>query len=208
MREIHEPTFEDHRLKPTNDACVANTIVSICSRISGQEFKVPDIYYERREMMIKDMIRMYATHQRRGLGTHSKEFHENSMHRLDQKSFMKFIDEAKQGRGVPLEAALLQTVLQDVEVDYKRGRIEEIKREIGMGRQVAANFQVGDEQNPGKKIWHIAHIGMNKEGKLISCSDGNKPLSGDDVVQINLASDYLNHSVHTWNFVSVRKIGD
>lgn len=159
MREIHEPTFEDHGVKPTNDACVANTIVSICSRISGQEFRVPNIYYEWRGMMIKDMVRMYAAHQRRGLSNRSKEFHEKSIHRLDQKSFVKFIDTATQGRGMPLEAALLQTVLQDVEVDYKRGRIEEIKREIEMGRQVAVNFQVDDEQSPGKKVWHIAHIG-------------------------------------------------
>lgn len=193
-----------------NDACVANTIVSICSKLSGKDFKVPTIYYSWRGMMIKDMVRMYAHHekrrQRNGLEGKSRNYYDAALHKLDQQSVVKFINTARDGRGIPLEAALIQTVLQDSEIEYRRGGMEDIMNEITLGRQIAASYVITNEE--GDAGWHIAHIGLDHEKNLISFSDGNRLLQPQELESINNAATYLNSEAHTWNFVSVRKTGD
>ena len=208
QQEYSEETFQD----PTseNDACVANTVVSICSMLSGQEIKVPSIYYSWRSMMIKDMIRMYSHHARkrhqRGLESKPRDYYDAALHKLDQQSVVKFVNTARDGRGVPLEAALIQTVLQDSEIEFRRGGMEDIMEEIRLGRQVAASYMVSNEE--GDKEWHIAHIGFDRENNLVSFSDGNIPIEPHNIDSINIASAYLTNEAHTWNFVSVRKFGN
>lgn len=209
MREAYSPTLRPVEEQDVSEdrkvGCVANTVVSICSKMSGIEFPVPDIYYQWRGMMLRDMVTLNLDHRRRGRNL-SREHYEAANLRLDQRAFTKFVETAKAGRGMPIEASMLQTVLQDMEIDYKRGGIEEIKQEIDLGHQVAATFKVTDDTD-GRQVWHIAHVGLEGD-QLISYSDGNLPLAPADIEEIGIASDYLNNTVRTWNFVSVRKFGD
>lgn len=212
MREID---FDDPHQEIDNpsaqDACIANTLVSICSALSGQELKVPTAYYQWRQMMQRDMAGLYLTHMRRARARgmeNPRDHFTKALHKLDQRAFVKFINTARDGFGMPLEATLIQTVLQDAEIEYKKGGIDKIMDELAQGREVAASYQVEKEGNPGEKEWHIAHIGFNPEGSLVSFSDGNQPITDSVVGEINSASEYLNDSVRTWNFVSVRKLGD
>lgn len=209
MREAYystpRPAEELDVSEDRKTGCVANTIVSICSKISGIDFSVPSMYYQWRAMMQRDMVGQLLDHKRRGKSL-SREHYEAAMLRLDQRAFTKFIDTAREGRGMPFGTELLQTVLQDTEIEYKRGGVDEIKAEIDKGREVAATFRVTDDVD-GREVWHIAHIGHDGN-QFISFSDGNLPLTTADVSEIGIASDYLNNSVRTWNFVSVRKLGE
>lgn len=209
MREAFYPTPRPVEEQDVSEdrkvGCVANTVVSICSRISGIDFPVPDIYYQWRGMMLRDMANLYLNHRRRGQNL-PREHYEAANLRLDQRAFTKFIETVKAGRGIPLEATVLQTVLQDTEIEYKRGGIEEIKKEIDLGNQVAATFKVTDDVDD-RQLWHIAHVGY-EGNQFVSYSDGNMPLAPADINEIGIASDYLNNTVRTWNFVSVRKFGD
>lgn len=193
-----------------NDACVANTVVSICSKIVGRELGVPEMYYRWRSMMNVDMARMYAGHQRRihdkGLTPKAREHYLTALHKLDQKSFVKFANTARDGRGLPYEAAIMQTILQDVEIEYMRGGINDVKKEIDLGRQVAVSYQTSSQE--GEKGWHISHIGRDPNGNLISYSDNNILVGDETVAEINSSATYLNGIAHTWNFVSVKKLGD
>ncbi len=185
--------------------CLANTIVSMCSHISGIELTVPDIYYRYRAMMLRDISSMYRHHTKRGKKM-SREHFEAAIIRLDQHAVAKFIDTARAGRGIPLESAVFQTILQDVQIDYKKGGMEDILQEIDLGRQVGVTYKATDEMS-GAKTWHIAHIGFDN-GELVSYSDKYTPLTSTDINEINLASEYLNNEVRSWNFVSVRKLGE
>ena len=185
--------------------CLANTIVSICSHISGIELTVPDMYYKWRGMMQRDILQTYRRHIKRGKNL-SRGHYDAASIRLDQRAVTKFIDTARDGRGVTLGNSLLQTILQDVVVEYKKGGIETILNEIELGRQVGVTYKVYDEENEAQ-TWHIAHIGFDN-GELVSFSDKYTPLTPTDVHEIGIASDYLNNTVRSWNFVSVGKIGE
>lgn len=185
--------------------CLANTIVSICSHISGIELPVPDMYYKWRGMMQRDLREIYRRHVKRGKNL-PREYYEAAIIRLDQHAVTKFIDTARDGRGIPLGNELLQTILQDVVIEYKKGGMETILNEIQLGRQVGATYKVNDEENEAQ-TWHIAHIGFDN-GELVSFSDKYTPLTPTDISEINVASDYLNNTVRSWNFVSVKKLGE
>lgn len=191
-----------------NDACIANSVVSVCSKISGLNIEVPQIYYQWRSMMLSDMARMYDGHQRRliahNLPIKERRHYDKALHKLDQKSVMKFIDTARNGQGLTMSTAIVQTILQDCEIEYKKGGLSQIREELKMGRQVVVSYQVEDENKD--MVWHVAHVGQENE-ELISFSDGNIPLTSQNLATIDATSNYLNQELKTWNFVSVRKFG-
>ena len=127
------PVVERNSLEYDKESgCLANTVVSICSHISGLELTVPDIYYKWRGMMQRDILKIYRDHLKRGKRL-SREHYEAATIRLDQRAVTKFVDTARDGRGVTLGSAVLQTILQDVEVEYKKGGMGAILNEIELG---------------------------------------------------------------------------
>lgn len=198
---IERFSIEDDR----ENGCLANTIVSMCSHISGIELTVPDIYYKLRGMMQRDILEMYRRHIKKGK-SFSREHYDAATIRLDQHAVVKFINTIREGRGLPLGSAHFQTILQDVEIEYKKGGMNEILDEISLGRQIAATYKVADKEIGGQS-WHIAHIGFDN-GELVSFSDKYTPLTDTDINEINISSNYLNNEVRSWNFVSVRKLGE
>lgn len=210
MKELYPqnfpPVIERNPIEDDKESgCLANTIVSICSHISGIELTVPDMYYKWRGMMQRDILQTYRRHVKRGKNL-SREHYDAATIRLDQRAVTKFIDTARDGRGVPLGNAVLQTILQDVIVEYKKGGMEAILNEIELGRQVGVTYKVNAEENEAQ-VWHIAHVGFENR-ELVSFSDRYTPLTPTDINEIDIAADYLNNSVRTWNFVSVKKLGD
>ncbi len=210
MKELYPqnfpPVIERNPIEDDKESgCLANTIISICSHISGIELTVPDMYYKWRGMMQRDILQIYRRHVKRAKNL-SREHYDAATIRLDQRAVTKFIDTASDGRGVPLGNAVLQTILQDVIVEYKKGGMETILNEIELGRQVGVTYKVNAEENEAQ-AWHIAHIGFDN-GELVSFSDKYTPLTPTDVNEIDKAADYLNNTVRSWNFVSVKKFGD
>lgn len=209
MKELYQdfpPVIERNPIEDDKESgCLANTIVSICSHMSGIELTVPDMYYKWRGMMQRDILQTYRRHVKKGKNL-SREHYDAATIRLDQRAVTKFIDTARDGRGVPLGNAVLQTILQDVLVEYKKGGMETILNELELGRQVGVTYKVNAEENEARS-WHIAHIGFER-GELVSFSDKYTPLTPADINEIDIAANYLNNTVRSWNFVSVKKAGE
>ena len=194
-------SYEVYNLGRTKDGCLGNTVASIVSRITGRDYSLPAIYYAWRGMMIKDMIRTYSKHIKTETAP-TRDRLELALHRLDQRNF-KMVLEAIKTTGIAMTSAIpIAAVLENSNISYQRGGIQEILAEINSKAEVAVTYKTPTDQNP-ESWWHTAHIGFDQNGVLVSFSDGAKPVTQTTIDAINDAASYLNGKARTWNFVSI-----
>ena len=209
MHEVHlslgaiEST-QIQELGEERDGCLGNTITSLVSTISGHDFSLPPIYYAYRGMMIKDELRSFRRHVRRNPDK-SREDLELAMHRLDQRVFKMLINSIKT-TGVALpSAAPIAAVLENCDIQYKKGDFGDILEAINSGYEVAVMYRAPDEDPDAKgdTWWHMAHVGISKGNEIVRLSDENATITDMTIDAINESAAYLNNRARTWNFVAI-----
>ncbi len=186
------------------DGCLGNTIASIVTTISGQEFHLPPIYYAWRGMMIKDMLRTYGRHIRKE-PSKSREEREIALHRLDQKIFRMILGSMSSNR-VPIYSGIpLAEVLENCDIKYQKGGFPEILEAVNSGHEVAVMYKTPQDEEP-ERWWHMAHIGINTDGdEIVRLSDSKAPTITDSTIKaINESATYLTQRARTWNFVAIK----
>jgi len=200
---IESPGVQE--LGEERDGCLGNTITSLVSSISGHDFPLPSIYYAYRGMMIKDELRVFKRHIRKN-PEKSREDLELAMHRLDQRVFKMLINSIKRTGAALPSVVPIAAVLENCEIEYKKGDFSDILAAVNSGYEVAVMYKAPDEEGEAKsdRWWHMAHIGISKGQEIVRLSDGNGPISDSVVSAINESAAYLNQKARTWNFVAIK----
>jgi|SRR3989344_1149837 len=187
------------------DGCLGNTVASMVSEITGVEYNLPNIYFAWRGMLIKDELRTFARHVRKD-PEKSREQRELALHRLDQRVF-KMVLKSIQTTGIALDSAIpIAAVLEDSDIEYRKGGFQEILEAVNNGYQIAVMYKASqDEETVGESWWHMAHIGISKAGEIVRLSDGNASISDSTIEAINNSAEYLNSQARTWNFVAIKR---
>lgn len=200
---IESPDVQE--LGEERDGCLGNTITSLVSSISGQDFELPPIYYAYRGMMIKDELRAFKRHVRKNPDKPREDL-ELAMHRLDQRVFKMLINSIKRTGAALPSAAPIAAVLENCEIEYRRGDFRDVLSAVNSGHEVAVMYKAPDEEGEtrGDRWWHMAHIGISKNREIVRLSDDNAPISDATIEAINESAAYLNLKGRTWNFVAIR----
>lgn len=186
------------------DGCLGNTVASMVSTISGQEYNLPPIYYHWRGAMIQDELRAFRRHIRRNSDKSSEEL-ELALHRLDQRVFKKVLQAIKENNVGLLSAIPIAMILEDCEIKYRKGGFINILEVVNDGYQVAVMYETPkDEDLKGEKWWHMAHVGIGKDNRIVRLSDNNAPITDSTILAIDESARYLNREARTWNFVALK----
>lgn len=199
-------SVEVQQLGEERDGCLGNTVTSLVSTISGRNFPLPPIYYAYRGMMIKDELRAYKRHILKN-PQRPREGLQLAMHRLDQRVFKMLLRSIRTTGAALPSAAPIAAVLENCNVEYRKGDFSDILQAINSGCEVAVMYEApGDEgeNQRGDTWWHMAHIGISKAGEIVRLSDDNAPLSDATIEAINKSAKYLNQRARTWNFVAIK----
>ena len=187
------------------DGCLGNTVASIVSTISGQEYHLPPIYYAYRGMTIKDELRTFKRHIRKNPEKPRDQL-EMAMHRLDQRVFKMLIKSIKE-TGIALPAAApIASMLESCTVEYRKGDFNDMLEAVNSQHEVAVMYKAPEEEDleKGERWWHMAHIGISKGQQIVRISDDNALVTNATIAAINESASYLNREVRTWNFVTVK----
>ncbi len=185
------------------DGCLGNTVASIVSTVSGQEYRLPPIYFAWRGMMIKDELRTYARHIHRD-PEKTREEREIALHRLDQRVF-KMILKAIRSNSIALPSAIpIAEILENCDIEYRKGRFPEMLEAVNDRHEVAVMYKTPEDED-SQSWWHMVHIGVDTfGGEIVRLSDGSATISDSTIKAIDESADYLNQTARTWNFVAIK----
>ena len=184
------------------DGCLGNTVASMVSTISGQEYKLPAVYFAWRGMTIKDELRTVTRHVRKN-PEKSREDLELALHRLDQRVFKMILKAIGKTDIAHPSAIPIALILERCDIEYRRVGFLDLLEAVNDGYQVAIMYKLPADEDPDSS-WHMAHIGISKSNEIVRLSDGNRPINNSTIRAIDESATYLNNEARTWNFVALK----